>query len=541
MEHKGNFNLYFQPPIPLVTKIADTPSKETANYGLSSTQVIKFEAKTIFKPNEMICQGCKINCDKLLKLPNCSNHEFCENCIKNRPIHNSCEKCAFFFSLSTEKSNSASNLCLFCQKKASILTPNCESHVYCESCYDFMSKNSFSHLVQVSDCKVCSLFFVNLRPKVEQRVFSRVPMNLNSYEITESNMKNKQYVPHLSSDKNLNNFGFGQITSAKSSNYESKQLPRPISNDPNNRFGPKSKDLIIRCCTCFIKLNKPLKTPRCTTHTYCDACINKVASSIKCDYCNMYFECFSKNQDVSILKCTLCKLFPMKSDINCKLHSYCIYCYGFLTQNEYSHIIIVVKCEECTRSLKKIKNSILDQISEIGIKKKMQSPIVSRNKTTRAILNPPLPSFTPSGDLTLINPTTINQKNQQLLNLKPDQLIFPKEVKKCSMCMGERNAKKFICNHNLCSVCLVKMCCSQIKKFMIEYPQCNRERVYKFSHFYCTYCSCNKPISVPTKMLKIYLVMFLNDPVSNPDFVEYSDLLNTFYLDVWFSYYDGLA
>ena len=483
-----------------------------------------------------ICSVCNAETSKLFKTPRCKMHEFCADCIILKNPMKNCESCTMYFEITSLKDYQSKFYCCLCKNFSNYPYIKCNLHSYCQHCTEFLENNDYTHIKIVSDCEECRKYFTIIKGK-----------------------------------KTSNQISIEDKEPAEIGESESNKRLRYI-------YGNKWDFSSSSCSGCYNHRGVEFKTPRCIKHTYCRDCIKtepKYSRSISCEFCSMYFESLKIVHDSNVYKCSLCKLTPFKSDIKCKSHSYCTYCYDYITKNDYSHLINVANCQECCASLKlkkenntsgpdskeskeKLSNNFSSKISsEIPIanahfqgnntsdEAKPYSSNTTNSNFTRVELNnsksnnfehqypkPQIPN-PDSGRRLHYEPSSHVSKDPETIYIDSCDLI------KCSCCSEKLNVKGFLCNHNLCIFCLVKICCHQMQNFF--YCIQNDPNYVKKFNYFCLLNSCNKKISVPTKMILVNLQKFLNDPVKSQELAGYSYMVAPGSMDQWISYFDGLA
>lgn len=620
--------------------------EDSKNHG---TKILHYNSSYYSQPaatsNTFNC--CLNNSSKKFKTPRCTDHEYCTYCFSDAKNNPNCALCNMYFESLKEK-NIDTYKCSLCKLPPITSDIKCTSHSYCEYCYYYLENNEYNHIINVARCPECDFFLKQIKDaKVS---------NQNKYQDDFLTIQAKQ-----NSIKSPERQSRTKVQGAHSA--------RGVSANPHLGAGGFSdQHLRIRCAGCYSYSDKSLKTPRCTKHEYCSKCIDRGPGYVTCDLCIMYFESLTKKLDPSIFACSLCKIAPMSSDLKCKLHSYCKYCFEFLITNDFSHLKNVSKCQDCISFLNNVKNKNAP-LSVINQKPELNPKILNSNEYSN---EPPNQKFNSKSNLgnsnnekfnnfqtelvvayfnqdqfkakigdsrqNFNNPQYSNQPipvkpgvhnpvhspRSQFLNPQPNYEITPEKpnsnypyfstrpiknqfsnpqptyettaarpnshdpshsrpqinkfsdpqptyettparpnsynpscsrpqidqnleasipsnlLARCSQCFGGENIKGFLCDHNICMSCLVKMCCSQISLFIVNYISQNPTPVYSF-YFYCTTNTCNKKISVPTRMILNNLRKLLNNPYHSPKFEEFRYLINPGYLqEDWITYFDGL-
>ena len=518
------------------------------------------------------CSACQSEMDKGYATSRCSEHRYCKNCIISKQSRNkACELCNMYFQslmLVKDPSKLRCTLCGICPNSPDI---KCPVHSYCQYCYEYLINNECLHIIAVADCRECR-YSINLIQK--KKATDSAPEKNNETRRIQVNST------EIDPDK-LQNQNFSSKTKPDSiklpRNYDTEDAEFRKQFKTNSDFaGQNWKSNNSRCSGFYCSSIGEFLTPRCTEHRFCMKCFKSGSKYFRCEFCIMYFESISRRMDQNIFQCSLCKLAPINSEIKCNVHKYCKYCYDFISNSDYSHLINVVNCQECCKFLKLIKeknasklnskdniekpSNIIDSskipssspntspyftVYDIPEESKPYTPNISDSKTAlKAVKSNTKPVVIenqyPSPQVIYTNPVNNHFEPENLNNqdLKKSYINLS-ELINCSNCSEKLLIKAFLCNHNLCIFCLVKICCYQIHNFFIHYQQ-DPNNVQKFD-YYCLLNSCNQKISVPTKMILVNLKKFLYDPVKGQELACYSYLATPGNLDQWIAYFDGLA
>ena len=479
---------------------------------------------------------CLNQIEKLFKIPRCTVHRFCKDCIRNENTNISCADCKKYFKSLKLRTTHSDRLCSLCKELALKSECLCSWHIYCNVCNNFLENNEFDFIIIVTECGQCCTYFQSkLIEKEVKKIEPSGDLNLYSPKSSgqEREIESKVILESLTKLANQSiiteeNKSHGpkvnQTREAKANegtpNKDSIAIPPKDKNYSSDFSSDLSEDLYesnlsysskpnhtYNCSACKGQKIKVFKTPRCADHDYCEVCINKKPKILKCEFCTMYFESLTRKLDSSILQCSLCKIPPNSPKIKCKSHSYCKYCYEFLINNEFSHIINVANCQDCCGSIKGIKKQV----------EKVEDP--SSNLQSKDLVDDKISTIPQCSIIFTVN-----------LN----------EYSKCVMCQGKEYVKAFLCNHNICIVCLVEMCCIQLHEFIKNNQEKNFKNLYKFNYF-CTFNGCMQRIEVPTKMIIVHLRKFLNIPFRINKFRDYSYIATPGNFDKLIVYFDGIV
>ena len=326
---------------------------------------------------------CRDKSGKVFKTPRCCEHNYCRVCIVEGSRYIDCELCSMYFESRIRPNNSKNFQCSLCKLPPIVCDIKCESHKYCKYCYNFLKNNDYDHISNVANCEECNKSLKLLKiDDVSRPIENLVPhQNPNPQHIINKTPKMRSKMIKFTSNKPKPRPASQQ--KKKTICDSCKTYFDKCSINPNcNKHqcctkciqkGSKSFncDTCIayfervensKCLFCMKSLGKKLTTPRCNQHYYCKDCIKMKPADLKCDYCSMYFESLTRKYDPNILACSLCRIGPMTSGIKCSVHFYCSYCFKYLTENEFDHILLVVKCQDCSKSIQSIKDQTMGKI-----------------------------------------------------------------------------------------------------------------------------------------------------------------------------------
>ena len=151
------------------------------NRSIDKSQKI-VEENTSLISKKCSSQRCMAQTDRLFKTSKCTLHEYCITCIKRDDNYTNCTYCNTYFKCMKPRSCILRNKCRLCDMHTSYQKPECESHVYCEECYNFLLKNDFEHIACVFNCSVCRLKLKkNKEETIKQDPYSPPTIEIDSH------------------------------------------------------------------------------------------------------------------------------------------------------------------------------------------------------------------------------------------------------------------------------------------------------------------------------------------------------------------------
>ena len=350
-----------------------------------------------------LCNGCKVyhNISDLCKIPKCNKHSYCERCLKQPSPEfrqpKDCLECYNFFKVNRTKRNI--NQCNLCTNTHNLIElPNCNSHAYCEECYQFILRNDSSMFPNISTCKNCKNVlekitlgkFLQRQEENSKRIYAeslkktiaRYIKCENGHEYP-SELSGDQLISRI--DKNcrscINNFIILDNVSNCILCENPNDIPYPMrcrryTNLCSNCSFPlieiahvrqcevcltNLKDKINTCCSCNQLHEKTAlhHLPKCNSHVFCKDCLALPRSNCSryCTSCSGYFD---RNHELGLelsrgifdnKSCNLCRdpsvIFPGY----CGRHGYCEICSNFILRNDWTEFPSIQSCGDCKKSI----------------------------------------------------------------------------------------------------------------------------------------------------------------------------------------------
>jgi hypothetical protein len=199
------------------------------------------------------CPNCKNYSNKMLRLPTCQQHYYCETCINKRSFKKECLECKAYLDSFSFKTKNDRNFCCLCKKNPNFAS-KCADHRYCRTCWDFISNNNYDHLELIRSCTSCRRQ-IKEKNKVET---PRMPSERNPTTSIE------KFIPFSNStDQDFNpNSAREKLCAVKSSSFSNKNNIHVLRTDMKTVTKPK-------------KINQKL-----TIDSY-----RNIFDSIKCSIC----------------------------------------------------------------------------------------------------------------------------------------------------------------------------------------------------------------------------------------------------------------
>ena len=361
--------------------------KKCFNYVKSALEKECYYCHTIFNKKD------------LSKSPKCDDHLFCRKCLKKpRSITGIfCAMCTGIFNRNNLGFDT--KLCNLCTaKKPSEKSGNCQAHLYCSNCKDFLSSNDGSKFPSINKCNECKNAFANQRMitdnfmegeekahKIEEEKQKTTIMNKNIIKCESGH----DYPGNMAQEKNIISLLRNDCENCRKlflsldcitvcifcngrNSTPNKSLCKDYRNVCKSCFFPNLEvdhvrtcqrcqsnlsDLLILCNSCDILFEKPsvYQTPKCLAHYFCSSCLKTGAKNDlnKCAQCRTYFAAINKRNDART--CALCTDEPIKQLNYCSNHGYCERCYNFITTRHCTEFANIDSCQGCKTSIERLE------------------------------------------------------------------------------------------------------------------------------------------------------------------------------------------
>ena len=354
-----------------------------------------------------MCNGCNVdhNISDLCKIPKCSKHSYCKRCLNQsipvRRQSKDCLECDGFFQVNqTKRNKNQCNLCNLGTNTPDLIEiPKCNSHKYCDECYQFILSNDSSMFPNISTCKKCkkSINMITGEKFLQKQ-------GENSKSIYEESLKKAtaRYIKCENGHGYASDMSGDQLISRIDKNCRScinkliildnvskcilcgnpNDIPYPMrcrtyKNLCSNCSFPlieithvrlcevcltNLKDKINTCCSCnkFYEKTALYHLPKCNSHVFCKDCLALPLSNCSsyCTRCSGYFD---RNHELGLelsrgkfdnKSCNLCRdpsaIFPGY----CGRHGYCEICSDFILRNDWTEFPSIQSCGDCKRSIR---------------------------------------------------------------------------------------------------------------------------------------------------------------------------------------------
>lgn len=426
-------------------------------------------------------------------------------------------------------------------------------------------------------------YIIKDNKKIGNEKLKNIDSHQNFHITNSKHIKNESLeslLSHNYKDNEKKNFDEKQFLN--SSNYEeskSKKSEAPflssyqvksdqeIFSDQNKRINESYKNRSSineqsssNCSSCKSVLstnNTLFKTPKCEAHQYCKSCISNKNYSKSCTHCDNYLKSILRQYKPNMLICFLCISFPDSRNLGCKIHSYCNKCFNFLIYNDFPHIKKVNECEDCKNFIKSKKKCETPRIPNEIKNTQEKKIILGFNKTDSwTNFNPDsarnkVAQQSENSIFAMSEKKNLNREARKSIEVvakrKNAMATTPcssvrsfRENIKCCICGVTENIKGFLCNHNVCTYCLVGSCCKNIIQFFTIY-QLDQEYAHNIFSYSCPKSDCDKRICVPTQYVISKLISYLSDPITYEFFKYFSSLADPKRIEKWIPYFDGLG
>lgn len=254
--------------IPLSKQRSSSYNDGYKNYQDKRQQSLEFKSKlrvVTKKYDNTTCYECRqcLNENSRYLTPKCEKHYYCLSCIqKTKKNPNSrydfCSDCYQYLTQIGIEPTQGQVKCYLCVKFPKGNLIKCKSHQYCQSCFDFIKRNNYSHIVNLSSCRECLDFL----EKNNSKLIPESPIKLQKKEITE---KDITYV-------------YDSPTVPPYNNENSPSIQSPNPDLPVSALRKKLSDIDInlKCSYCLSEFRV---IGFLCNHNYCAYCLNWVCLS----------------------------------------------------------------------------------------------------------------------------------------------------------------------------------------------------------------------------------------------------------------------